>query len=69
MIYFHGLITTLCKRQGVPEHQTDETCHPQAGFDRVAIQTLMKQKGRKRKPEERKEAADVETSFETESVL
>ncbi|KAI5389964.1 hypothetical protein KIW84_075326 [Lathyrus oleraceus] len=56
------------KRHGVPQKAIDEICHPQVAFDKVIIQTLMKPKGRRRKPKVGQKLA-VEASFKIDQIL
>ncbi|MCI24177.1 hypothetical protein A2U01_0045360 [Trifolium medium] len=42
MLYFPCLITALCHKNLVPEMTNDEVHQPSHGFDKKAIETLLK---------------------------
>lgn len=62
MLYFPCPITTLCTKQGVKERYTDEISNPKAGFDRNALQLLMKPKTSKKMEEGQKSTQEVDNS-------
>lgn len=51
MLYFPCLITALCVKQGVRDRDTDEISNPKVGFDRTALQLLMRPRPNRKEEE------------------